>query len=148
MAGTTERPDGLPPFKTRPTVRLDHGMPEKDSVLELSDSAFRLLIEAICYCSRQESDGRVPKAQLRRMATTPNAAKELVTQGHMAEQDGAWVLVDYLCWNRAATEIDSFRASKGESGAKGAHARWHVPRRQRVKGCIYCFPEEADCADG
>lgn len=139
------RPDHLPNFESRPTVRLDHGMPEKGSVVSLSDSAFRLMIEAICYCSRQETDGLIPKAQVERMATKPGAVKELVKRGHLEDadtDDDEWVLVDYLKWNRAKSEIDSFRQSRGEQGVKGAHMRWHVPRRQKVKGCVLCYPDE------
>lgn len=137
----TDRPNDLPPFESRPTVRLDHGMPEKDSIIELSDSAFRLMVEAICYCSRQETDGRIPKGILRRMATKPTSVTELVNQGHLAEVDGAWRLPDYLRWNRSHAEINSFRESRGERGQKGAHKRWHVPNRKADPNCPYCQEE-------
>lgn len=136
-----ERPDHLPNFDTRPTVRIFTGMPETDSVVELSDSAFRLMIEAICYCGRQETDGRIPKGQMTRMATKTTATRELAKAGHIEDTGDHWVLADYLRWNRAKTEINSFRASKGQSGARGAHMRWHVPRRQRVAECAFCYPE-------
>ena len=136
-----DRPDQLPDFESRPTIRLDHGMPEKDTVIELSDSAFRLMVEAICYCSRQESDGRVPKGQMRRMATKPGAIEELVRYGHIIDLGDGWELGDYLRWNRAKVEIDSFRKAQGKSGTRGAHMRWHVPQRKKVAGCPYCFPD-------
>lgn len=136
-----ERPAGLPEFDSKPTVRLDQGMPEKDSIIDLSDSAFRLMVEAICYCGRAESDGRIPKGWIKKNASTPGAPRELERHGHIVEVDGQYVLGDYLRWNRAKSEIDSFRASKGESGSKGAHMRWHVPQRKRVAGCAFCYPE-------
>ncbi len=135
------RHESLPEFDARPTVRIHQGMPEKGSVATLSDAAFRLLIEAICYCGREESDGLIPKVIVTRLAPKRAAAKELLDRGHISEYDKeTWVLVDYLRWNRAAAEIQSFRESRVESGQMGAHKRWHVPRRQRIKDCPYCFP--------
>ncbi|TDT31116.1 hypothetical protein CLV29_2529 [Naumannella halotolerans] len=135
------RSGDLPNFDGRPTVRLHQGMPEKGSVAALSDSAFRLLIEAICYCGREESNGRVPSVILNRLATKRTAIKELVDRGHMESVDAdTWFLTDYLRWNRSDAEIQAFRESKAQSGVLGAHNRWHVPRRQRVKDCPHCYP--------
>lgn len=136
-----DRPGGLPPFESRPTVRLDHGMPEKASVIGLSDSAFRLMVEAICYASRNETDGRVPKGYLRRVASKPSAVTELVTAGHLEGQGDELVLGDYLRWNRSHAEINSFRESRGERGQKGAHKRWHVPTRKADPNCPFCIEE-------
>lgn len=137
-----ERPSDLPEFETRPTIRIDQSMPEKGSVIALSDAAFRLFIEAICYCGRGETDGLIPKAVAARMSSKRAAVKELLDRGHLIEADSeTWALPDYLRWNRSSSEIDSFRASKSESGAKGAHMRWHVPSRRLVPGCDFCYPE-------
>lgn len=144
---TGDRDGDLPAFDGRPTIRLDHGMPEKESVVNLSDSAFRLFVEAICYCGRNETDGSIPKAILRRTASKPAAIRELQQADHIVELDATtWTLPDYLRFNRAKLEIDSIRSSKAESGVKGAHMRWHVPRRQRVADCPYCLGEVADSA--
>ncbi len=133
--------EAVPDFAGRPTVRLDQGMPEKDSIMALSDAAFRLMVEAICYCGRAETDGAIPVAWLRKNGR-PRAIKELIDQGHLTLPDPSrYLLVDYLSWNRAADEVDSIRASRSESGQKGAHMRWHVPSRKRVKGCALCYPE-------
>ena len=138
------RPSELPEFEARPTIRLDQGMPEKDSIITLSDSAFRLLVEAICYCGRGETDGLIPKAIVGRIASKKTAPAELVDRGHLVEDDPeTWRLPDYLRWNRAAAEITSFRRSKSESGAKGAHMRWHVPNRKLVADCPLCQADDA-----
>lgn len=134
------RPSDVPEFATAPTVRLDQAMPEKDSIVVLSDAAFRLMIEAICYCGRNETDGLIPVAWMKKNGR-PKTIKELVDQGHLTQPDTLrYRLTDYLRWNRAGDEIDSIRASKSESGQKGAHMRWHVPSRKKVDDCAFCYP--------
>lgn len=136
-----DRPDGVPDFDRRPTVRIHVGMPESKNIAPLSDSAFRLFIEAICYCGREENNGDIPKVILAKQATKRTAVAELQQRGHLVELDAeTWHLPDYLRWNRAADEIQSFRASKASSGTLGAHQRWHVPRRRKDKDCPYCYP--------
>lgn len=139
----------VPDFSGSPTVRLDQAMPEKDSIIVLSDAAFRLMVESICYCGRAESDGLLPVPWIRKNGR-PKAIGELVANGHLElVEDGAkYLLVDYLRWNRASGEIDSIRASKSESGQKGAHMRWHVPSRKLVDGCSFCYPEPDSASNG
>lgn len=134
------RSPDVPKFAGLPTVRLDQAMPEKDSIVVLSDAAFRLMIEAICYCGRTESDGVIPYAWMKKNGR-PKAIAELVDQGHLNPHPGFYQLVDFLKWNRRSAEIDSIRASKSEGGQKGAHMRWHVPARKLVTGCSFCYPE-------
>ena len=136
------RPGGIPEFDRRPTVRIHVGMPDGKNIAPLSDAAFRLFVTAICYCGREENNGDIPKVLLERMATKRTAVRELVTRGHMVEKDAeTWHLPDYLRWNRADCEIQSFRESKAESGTLGAHKRWHVPRRIKSDKCPHCYPE-------
>ena len=115
-------------------------MPENPKVVGLSDAAFRAYIEAICWCSRQEEDGRIPDAALRRLAA-PKSIRELVGAGLLIKHDGEHEIHDYLKHQRSRSEIQSFRQSKADSGALGAHRRWHVPTRKRVKDCAYCQQE-------
>ena len=65
-------------FDHRNFVRFDHGMPENPKVVGVSDAAFRLYVEAICWCSRQETNGRIPDAMMRRLGK-PRVITELVT---------------------------------------------------------------------
>ena len=127
-----------PPFDTRPTIRLDNTMPENPKVVGLSDSAFRAFIEALCWCSRQEKDGDIPYAAMRRLAA-PKVTKELVAAGLLHDQGDRYEVHDYLKHQRSRSEITSFRKSKAEQGAYGAHMRWHVPGRKKVKDCPHCF---------
>lgn len=136
----TERPTDLPGFDGRPTIRLANSMPEHPKIIGLSDAAFRLWIEAICFCSRQETDGQIPKPMMRRLGQA-KVIKELMSVGLLDEMTDRFDVHDYLRHQRSAAEIRSFRESKAERGTKGAHMRWHVPRRQRVKDCPYCLTE-------
>lgn len=129
--------DTPPPFDTRPTVRLEHSMPENPKIVGLSDAAFRLYVEAICWCSRQESDGIIPAAAMKRLGR-PRAITELVKAELLHDALGTYLVHDYLLHQRSADEIAAFRSSKRASGAKGAHMRWHIPRRQFVEDCAYC----------
>lgn len=125
-------------FDHRPFVRLDHGMPENPKVVGLSDAAFRLYIEAICWCSRQEKDGDVPEAMMRRLGST-KSINELV-RARLAEKDGeTYSIHDYLEFQRSAAEIQAFRDARGKAGELGNHKRWHVARRKTDKDCDYCL---------
>ena len=129
---------GLPDFDGRPTVRIVNTMPEHPKVVGLSDKAFRLYIEAICYCSRQESDGHVTDVMMRRMGV-PKMIKELVDAGLLNKAAGGYEVHDYLKHQRSADEIKSYRESRSDAGALGAHKRWHVPNRKLVKDCPHCL---------
>jgi hypothetical protein len=134
------RDPDLPEFDTRPSIRLSNTAPEHPKIVGLSDKAFRLWVETLCYCSRQESDGRVTFAAIRRQGAA-RVVDELLAAGLLVDEGDGYAVHDYLRHNRAASEIQSFRESKSESGALGAHKRWHVPRRQFSKECHYCLEE-------
>lgn len=126
-------------FDTRPSIRVVNTMPEHPKVIGLSDAAFRALVELWCYCGRYETDGEVPTAYVTR-TYKPRAIAELESAGLLLRGDVV-TMHDYLAHNRSSDEIESFRQSQAESGAKGAHMRWHVPRRIKAKGCEYCQAE-------
>lgn len=133
--------DGKPTkFDPRAYVALDHGMPENPKVVGLDDAAFRLYIEAICYCSRQQSDGAIPPAALRRLGST-ESADALLTAGLLEKQDHDWAVHDYLLHQRSAEEISQIREHKADSGVRGAHARWHIARRRFDAKCLLCNPD-------
>ena len=126
-------------FDQRLYVRLDQGMPENPKIIALSDSAFRIYVEAICWCSRQRSDGVISEAALRRLGR-PKPIQEL-KDGRLFEFDGQnWRVHDYLFHQRSSAEIDVIKDAKADAGAKGAHARWHVARRRVDPTCPLCVP--------
>jgi hypothetical protein len=127
-------PDQPPPFASRPTV---HSMPENPKIVGLSNAGFRLYIETICWCSRQETDGKIPEAAMKRLGRSKTVS-ELIEAGLIVAPPPSYVVHDYLEHQRSAREIAAFRASKAESGMKGAHMRWHIPTRKWSKDCLYC----------
>lgn len=135
-----------PTFDERPFVRLDHGMPENPKVAGLTDAGFRLYIEVLCWCSRQETDGLVPEANMKRLGPT-RAVTEVVRAGLVDRLDlGGFVVHDYLEHQRSKAEIDAFRASRSDRGKSGNHQRWHIARRKYDKDCEFCVAEAI--ADG
>lgn len=125
-------------FDYRPFVRLDHGMPENPKVVGLSDSAFRLYVEAICWCSRQETDGAIPEPMMRRLGSV-KATNELTRSKLVNRTDEGYEIHDYLDFQRSSAEIQAYRDAKGKAGALGNHQRWHVARRKRDKDCEFCL---------
>lgn len=128
----------LPEYDSRPYVRLSHSMPEHPKIVGLTDAAFRAWIEAICFCSRQETDGAIPGPMMRRIAP-PKVIKELVAAGLLDGRDGGYEVHDYLRHQRSRDEIRTIRQARVEGGSKGAHIRWHVARRRRDDDCDYCL---------
>jgi hypothetical protein len=111
---------------------------ENEKVVGLSDKAFRCFIGALCYCSRQETNGRIVSAAARLLGP-PKSIKELVDAGLFEREGQDYYVHDYLKHQRSSDEIAAFRASRSADGKLGAHLRWHVPRRQRSKDCEYCL---------
>lgn len=134
------RDPDLPEFDTRPSIRISNTAPEHTKIVGLSDKAFRVWVETLCYCSRQENNGKISKPAMKRQGSS-RVVSELVTAGLLVPTPDGFTVHDYLRHNRSAAEIQSFRESKSESGALGAHKRWHIPRRQISKDCTYCLRE-------
>lgn len=128
----------LPEFDNRPSVRFSHTTPEHPKIAAMTDAGFRAWFDAICYCSRQETDGKITIPVMRRMAS-PRVIKELLAVGSLDVIPEGYFVHDYLRHQRSAAEIQSFRESKAASGQLGAHKRWHIPRRVKVKDCPFCL---------
>jgi len=54
-------------------VRLDDNFADHPKVLRLSDSAFRLYIESLCYANRQLTDGFIPNAVYAKLSKEDDA---------------------------------------------------------------------------
>lgn len=132
-------------FDRRPGLFLANEMPENLKVAGLSDAAFRTLIKAWCFCSRVNTDGKIPAAIWDTLGP-PKARRELMAEPLMAPGksplvvaiEGGVLCHDYLLHNRSRAEREVARRSKGEAGAQGAHTRWHVLRRRSDPDCPYC----------
>lgn len=104
----------------------------------MSDAAFRAWFDAICWSSRQERDGVIPEANMRKLAR-PKVVAELLEIGSLEPLSGNRYLIhDYLHFQRSKEEIAAFRNARGDAGALGNHARWHVARRRTDPDCEHC----------
>lgn len=107
-------------------IRVDVQLPEHPKVEELSDKAFRTLVELWCYCGRNRTDGLVTEKRWK-ASGTPRARAELVKLG-LAEPmglGGGVVMHDYLDHQRSRQEIDDLSVKRTEAARKAADARWH-----------------------
>lgn len=132
-------------FDHRNYVSFDNTMPENAKILELSDAAFRTLFNLICYCNRQENDGKLTEAALRAKCR-PKVRDELEANGNLERIDegrNTWQVHDYLMHNRSHEEMEYLRGAKSDSGSRGSHARWHVGRRRFEPTCAQCVQESS-----
>lgn len=127
-------------FDSRTYVRLHDGYDEHPKVLPLTDAAFRAHIEAMCWASRNTSDGVILKSVARKK-WRPKVLAELVAARLMEDRDDTYEVHDYLDFNRSSEEIKSFRSARGVAGALGNHKRWHVARRRWDADCEHCQSE-------
>ena len=125
------------------TVNFDEQMPWHPKVARLSDPAFRLYVHAVCWASRAKTDGVVPSADLQHVAPglrrRESLAAELVSAGLFEETGYGWMVHDYLDWNPSSAVRRALDQQKQESGAIGAHKRWHERRGVRDPDCKHCI---------
>jgi hypothetical protein len=130
----------------RTYIRLHDGMPDHPKVVGLSDAAFRLYVEAMCWCSRYLTDGVLKPAALRHWA--PRPVRELTEVG-LIEHHGSppgperWLIHDYTEHQRTAVQVAEAREVKRSAGVTGNHERWHVSRNFFDPSCALCAIDDA-----
>jgi len=118
-------------------VRFDDQYPIHRKVSVLSDAAYRLLSEAICWCSRNRTDGVIGKDEVGSISVRAKTKvlAELVRRGnlHAAGHDcpkciqptDGWVVHDYLDYQPTRDAVDKDRVAKAER-----QKRWMDKRRR------------------
>lgn len=99
-------------------AKLDDSFPEHLKVIDLTDGAFRLYVEGLCYAARNLTDGALPKAAVRRLTGGDRRANELVAAGLWDEDGPGWVIHDYLDFNPSAGQVNAERAAARERKAR------------------------------
>lgn len=107
-------------------VRLDDHVDEHPKIAALSDGAFRLWTNALCYANRSLTDGFIPANMLGRMHSSGKVktlAAELVRQGLWSIVDGGWRIHDYLVYQPSKADVESIRLVRAEAGRQGGLKR-------------------------
>jgi hypothetical protein len=102
--------------------KLHNGFPEHPKAFELSDKAFRQLIEAWCYCSRNLNDGKLTKTQFSKLFSA-KSRKELLTVGFVKESGSGYEMHDYLEHQQSAEDVENRRMARAVAGSKGGKAK-------------------------
>lgn len=119
----------------RTYIRVHDGMDDHPKIVGLSDGAFRLLMRAWSYCSRQLTDGRLPEAAWKDRGSA-KSRRELVDAGlaHLpgfaCDHSGCPTppprhvqMHDYLEHQRSAAEVAELKRRRAEAGRKGGKSR-------------------------
>lgn len=110
------------PRDPRLYITVHNGMPDHPKVAGLSDGGFRLLVSMWCWCSRNETDGKVKAAIWTRQGDA-KSRRELIAEG-LVERDGKdFLMHDYLEHQMSAQEIADIRAKRQAAGRKGGKAK-------------------------
>ena len=106
-------------------IRIDVDLPDHEKLDDLSDKAFRTLIELWCWCGRQLNDGFVRDAKWKTFGT--QAARDQLVRNRLADRvDGGYVMHDFVGpdgHQRSREEVDEKRAQRSEAGKRSAAAR-------------------------
>jgi hypothetical protein len=92
-------------------------------VVQLSDGAFRLYIDSICWAGEHLTDGAIPEHMLAGLApglqTKPaKTAEELVAAGLWNRIENGWTVHDYLDVQTSAASVEKKRADAAKRMAE------------------------------
>jgi hypothetical protein len=102
--------------------KLHNGFPEHPKAIELSDKAFRQLIEAWCYCSRQLNDGKLTKPLFFKLFSA-KSRKEVLSVGFVVATENGYEMHDYLEHQESAADVENRRMTRAAAGSKGGKAK-------------------------
>lgn len=103
-------------------VKIDDRMPEHPKVAGLSDRAFRVHVEALCYCAGSLTDGFIPEsiAKARRWI---KASAELIGARLWEDVAGGWRIHDYLKHQRSKEAAETLSTVRAEAGSRGGKVK-------------------------
>lgn len=127
-------------------IRLHVGYPRNRKVRPLTDPAFRLHVELLCWAAEEGTDGLIDAATIPTFGRPPKVWKELRQRGLLVDAGGGdLALHDFLEWQEPAEDMaakrDSKRAAQSLGGSRGNHEKWHVKRGLTSPECAFCHPE-------
>ena len=127
-------------------IRLHLGYPRNKKVRPLSDAAFRLHVELLCWAAEEGTDGLIEADLIPTFGRPPKVWRELQDRCLLVDAGGKdLALHDFLDWQEPAEDMaakrDSKRAAQSLGGSRGNHDRWHVQRGQLSETCPFCLAE-------
>jgi hypothetical protein len=118
-------------------VKLDDQFPIHRKVGALSDAAFRLHVEALCWSARNLTDGRIETEELRtvtRIGRAERYAAELVRWGAWRETETGWEIHDYLDYQQSRSKVLQTRELRAAAGKAGGKASGESRRKGGATG--------------
>lgn len=123
-----------------PWVRLDDEFPSHRKVERLTDAAFRLHVQGICWCARNLTDGHISRDDLdfvSRIRRPRRHAAQLVVAGLWSETDSGWYIHDYLEYQPSKAQVERRRENDAER-----KTRWRKKQSHGVTdGVTDALPE-------
>ena len=90
-----------------------------DECWTLSDPAFRLHTEGLCWSNRKGTDGQLAKDDMLRWAERIEAAEELVDRGYWEDHGQHYEIVHHIGYQRTSAQIAKQSRANRENRAKG-----------------------------
>ncbi len=107
-------------------IKLDDQVTEHPKTAGLSCEAWTLWIHGLTYCSRNLTDGEIPKPYLPRLSPVrrvKKATQELVDAGLWVDEGARIQVHNYVKWQRSKSQIEYDKES--------SHARQKASRERR-----------------
>jgi len=92
-------------------IKIDDGFPNHPKIIGLTDRAFRLHIQGLCYCGTYLTDGFIPYAAVNGMLAEPEMkpTDELEEATLWVRVDGGFEIHDYLEHQTSKRSVDEKR---------------------------------------
>lgn len=115
---------------------VDDRLLEHPKFIDLTPDAIVMWVGGMGYCSRNTTDGTIPKGMTPRLFNfqrpTDQIAAELVERGLWIDQGDTWGVHDYLDHQRSSEEIERIREQNRNRKRKQRTSNADVTRESRV----------------
>jgi hypothetical protein len=115
-------------------VKLDDGFAEHPKLERAGPSAGWMHVAALCYCARNLTDGRIPKARALRLADVPKPAQvidRLVEVGLWEVDGDDYVIHDYGDYNPSRVQVEAERQAAADRQRRSRVSRRDITRDSR-----------------
>jgi len=136
--------------------RLDDQVTEHPKTAGLSCEAWTLWVHGLAYCSRNLTDGEIPKALLPRLSPVRRVKKataELVDADLWSDEGARILVTNYVKWQRSKSQVESDKSAAKErqkrsrtrrdpnTGAESSESVAQMSRRDRDRDETHCHSD-------